>query len=104
MWKAIHPVFNKSLLTPYKEPEFPSQKKPVPPLSITVEGLPEYKVESINNSRIYYKQLQYLVNWKWYPKEEWTWEKATELKKVQKKINNFHQRNPSMPQPISEQL
>ena len=24
-WKRIHPIFNKNLLTPYHEPEFPTQ-------------------------------------------------------------------------------
>lgn len=103
-WKAIHPIFNESLLTAFKEPQFPSQKKPAPPPAVTVEGSPEYEVESIDDSRIYQKQLQYLVNWKGYPKEERTWEKAAELKKVQKKINEFHKKNPSAPRPITQQL
>ena len=45
-----------------------------------------------------------MVNWKGYPKEERTWEKAAELKKGQKKIDDFHRKNPSAPRPITEKL
>ena len=38
-WKKIHPVFNKSLLTPYKEPEFPSQQQPDKPPPIIVNNM-----------------------------------------------------------------
>lgn len=63
-WKAIHPVFNETLLTPFHEPAFPNQKKPSPPPAVEVEGSPEYEVETIDDSRIFRKGLQYLVNWK----------------------------------------
>jgi len=65
-----------------------------------MEGSPEYEVESINDSRVYRKQLQYLVNWKGYPKEEHTWEKATELKKVQKKLTSSIKRTHLLPAPL----
>ena len=103
-WKTIHPVFNEALLTPFKEHAFPNQKKPPPPPAVEVEGSPEYEVESIDDSRIFRKGLQYLVNWKGYPKEERTWEKVADLKKVQKKIDEFHTKNPSAPRPITERL
>ena len=32
------------------------------------------------------------------------WEKAAELKKVQKKIDDLHRKNPSAPRPIAEKL
>jgi len=103
-WKAIHPIFNETLLTPFREPVFQNQKKPNPPPAVEVEGSSEYEVESIDDSRVFRKGLQYLVNWKGYPKEERTWEKATELKKVQKKIDDFHKRNPSAPRPTPKEL
>lgn len=52
-WKAIHPVFNETLLTLFHPPAFPTQKKPNPPPAVTIEGSPEYEVESIDDSRVY---------------------------------------------------
>jgi len=48
-WRQVHPVFNKVLLSPFKEPAFKGQKKPPPPGKIEVEGHPEYEVKEILN-------------------------------------------------------
>lgn len=103
-WKAIHPVFNESLLTPYHEPHFPSQKKPPPPPPELVDGEVEYEVESIDDSRLYKGKLQYLVNWKGYPKEERTWEDASNLKNSPELVEKFHRENPSAPRRITKKL
>ena len=52
-WKKIHPVFNESLLTPYKQPKFPSQQQPDKPPPIIVNDTEEYEVEEILDSCIY---------------------------------------------------
>ena len=52
-WKAIHPVFNETLLTPFHKPVFANQKKPPPPPAVEVEGSPEYEVETIDDSWIF---------------------------------------------------
>ena len=52
-WKKIHPMFNESLLMPYKQPEFPSQQQPDKPPPIIVNNEEEYKVEEILDSRMY---------------------------------------------------
>src|SRR5258707_15235484 len=46
-WRAVHPVFNEVLLTPYFPPAFPNQNRPPPPPPIDVEGHPEYEVDTI---------------------------------------------------------
>jgi len=49
-WHGIHPVFNESLLTPFRPPKFPSQQKPPPPPPIQVKGDLHYKVDFIRDS------------------------------------------------------
>ena len=51
-WRSIHPVFNKSLLTIYKPPLYPSQVKPPPPLPMIINDEIEYEVEEIRDSRL----------------------------------------------------
>ena len=59
--KAIHPVFNVSLLKPFTEPAFDSQIKPPPPPPVLVDNKEEYKVEEILNSCLHRGKLQFLV-------------------------------------------
>ncbi len=58
----------------------------------------EYKVEATCNSKIYAKELNssqlpglyYLVSWKDYPEEEYTWEPALAMLYLCKLISTFH--------------
>ena len=93
-WQALHPVFNESYLTPYRSSQFSQQHKPPPPPSIEIEGEPEYEVEEIRDSRHHRGQLQYLVHWKGYPREEDTWEPTENVKNTQDLIDKFHHSNP----------
>jgi hypothetical protein len=74
----IHPVFHTSLLHPATEKEtaLPGQQQPEPP-PIEVDGEDEYLVERIEDARLYYRKLQYLVKWVGY--DEPTWEPADSL-------------------------
>jgi hypothetical protein len=51
-WRLLHPMFNKSLLTPYVKPAFPSQRKPLPPPPDVMGEELEYEVEKILDSQI----------------------------------------------------
>ena|ERR1700730_17126290 len=49
MWK-IHPVFNESLLTPYKGGQFPNQTKDKHPPPELIDNHEQYSVEEILKS------------------------------------------------------
>jgi hypothetical protein len=91
-WK-IHPVFHASLLLPYTEtPEHgPNFTRPPPDL---VDGLEEFEVEKILDSRRRRRQLQYLVKWKGYPDADNTWEPAIHLH-APDVVQDFHAAHPS---------
>jgi hypothetical protein len=38
-----------------------------------VDGIPEYEVERIQNSRMFRRKLQFIVAWKGYRYEEHSW-------------------------------
>ena len=97
-WKKIHPVFNKTLLTPYKPPAYPQQQLPQPALPIIVEGDEEYEVDKILDSWMRNSKLQYLVHWKDYPAcTDWTWELESNITHVPEAMKDFHTKNPSAP-------
>ena len=56
-WKKIHPVFNESLLTPHKQPKFPSQQQPGKQPPVIVNDAEEYEVEEILDSHMYQRKL-----------------------------------------------
>ena len=97
MWWGIHPVFNKSLLTPYHKGVFPSQEKPKPPLPDIIEQEEEHKIKQIVDSWKHRENLEYLVHWRGYPHEECEWKKMSELKHAQDAIKEFHCKNPNAP-------
>lgn len=96
-WKAIHPVFHESLLTPFVKPSFPSQKKKPPPPPRIVNGEEEYEVEEIVDSRFGRKGLEYLVSWKGMPKEETSWEPEAHVTNAKRLVDAFHKKNPAAP-------
>jgi transposase InsO family protein len=99
-WKSIHPVFNECVLSPFKPAEYPSQRKPPPPPSVSVDGYEEQEVEEILDSRLRRDQLEYLVHWKGYPREEQEWLKAAELQNAPQSIAEFHRKHPAAPRPM----
>ena len=51
-------------------------------------------------SRIYKRQLQYLVHWKGYKEHECTWEPASNVKNAPLVVECFYKENPSAPQKL----
>lgn len=106
-WRQIHPVFNESLLTPYVEPSYESQKKPDRPLPVILEeeetGI--YEVKLVHDSRMRRRKLQYLIEWEGYPAQsDWTWEPEINLADAKEAIADFHILHPSAPRRIEIRL
>ena len=98
-WKGIHPVFNKCLLHPYIKGEFPTQKKPPLPLPEIVHQQWEQEINKIINSHEHHGQIEYLVHWKGFPREENEWKKTSELSNALDAIWDFHWKHPTTPWP-----
>jgi hypothetical protein len=96
----VHPVFHVSLLEPTQGDPLPGQYLP-PPEPVVVDGELEYEVEEVVDSRIFRRQLQYLIKWRRW--EDLTWERATEVNKL-KAIDDFHAQHPNKPGPLPENL
>ena len=97
----VHPVFNTSRLTPYKEDSIPGRKHPPPPAPVVQGETPEWEVEFIKDSRLYRGKLQFLVKWEGYPHEESTWEPAENLENAPKVVQQFYLKHPGAPRRIS---
>ncbi|KAM8945856.1 protein-glutamine gamma-glutamyltransferase E-like [Pelodytes ibericus] len=91
----IHPVFHVSLLKPWGDNPFPGRL--VPPLDpILVDGVEEYEVEEILDSRLHRGQLQYLIHWKGYGPADRSWQSAR-LVHADELVRAFHTRYPDRP-------
>ena len=88
-WK-IHPVFNKALLMPYKEGQFPNQERDEHPPPELINDHEQYGVEEILKSRKHRQGIRYLVKWEGYPHEDNTWEPKKNLTRAQEAIAEFH--------------
>ena len=56
-----------------------------------------YEVEALLDSRLVRGALQYLVAWKGFPREEWTWEPAKNVAGAKRAVELFHRDNPTKP-------
>ena len=93
----IHPVVNVSCVKPYLGP-LPGQPVSRPgPIQVSEERNEEYEVDYIVASRIYRRQLQYLVHWNGYEEHERTWEPASNVKNAPLVVERFYKENPSTP-------
>jgi hypothetical protein len=97
----IHPVFNVHLLRPAAEDPLPGQAQPPPP-PVEVEGLEEWEVEDIVDSRWDRRgrgkpRLRYTVKWTGHP--DVTEERAEYLENARQIVENFHRRYPGKPGP-----
>ena len=97
----MHPVFNESLLTPFRPPKFLSQQKPPPPPLIQVQGDLRYEVDFIRDSQLRQGKVQYLVRWKGYLREEETWEPVSNITNTKAAVNDFHRAHPNAPRPTN---
>ena len=96
----IHPVFHASKLIPYHVDDI-AGRNPPKPQAIEVDGIPEFEVEEILDSRVRYRRVQYLIKWVGYSDAENTWEPARNVAHAQKLLKKFHQLHPNAPKPIS---
>ena len=94
----IHPVFHVSLLEPHVANTFPGRVVDVP-LPIQVDGLPEFEVNSVLDSKFRRRKLFYLVDWVGYDASERTWEPAANLSHATLAVQSFHDHFPLKPRP-----
>ena len=66
-----------------------------------VDGEEEYEVDEILDSRLYRRQLQYLVKWKGYGSGDNSWEPAANVANAQDLIADFHRKHPNAVKKIS---
>jgi len=57
-------------------------------------------VETVLDSRMFRRKLQYLVKWEGYGVEENTWEYSDNLDHAPEKVAEFHTKNPAAPRRI----
>ena len=74
---------------------------PLQPLPVVVDSEDEMEVETILDSRMRKRQLQYLVKWKDLPAVDNSWELAQHLKNAPEKVEEFHDKHPEVPRKIS---
>jgi hypothetical protein len=97
----IHPVFHVSLLLPVADDPLPGQVHEPPP-PVEVDGLEEWHVEDILDSRWERRgrggpRLKYTVKWAGY--DQPTEEPAEYLEHAGEITANFHRRYPDKPGP-----
>jgi hypothetical protein len=92
-----HPVFHVSLLEPYVANDIPGRVLPPPP-AVEIDGHDEFEIESILDSRIRYRKLQYLVKWVGYDDVDWC--PQTDLTHCAELLEDFHKRHPEKPGPV----
>lgn len=103
-WKQ-HPVFNESLLSPFREPTYSSQQRE-PVVPDLVNGEEEWEVEEILDSRRDRNgNLEYQVLWKNSPHgDRRSWESRANLTNCQELLQEFHTRRPDKPAPMTIQI
>ena len=92
----VHPVFSVTLLRPFEsDPIIERQERhPPPPPPVIRDGIEEYKVESILDSRIFRRKVEYLVRWKGYGVEEDEWRPAQDVQGSKRLVAEFHRTHP----------
>jgi hypothetical protein len=93
---SIHDVFHTDLLTPYRETPTHGTNYQRPPPDL-VDGMEEYEVEKVLDSRRYRRghKLQYLVAWKGYPDSDNQWVNWGDAEGAQEVIREFKRLNPN---------
>ena len=70
------------------------------PLLFHVDGLPEFEVHKILDSKFRRRKLHYFVDWVGYPVSERSWEPALNLLNAKLAIDAFHSQFPLKPRPL----
>jgi len=98
----IHPVFHVRLLRPAATDPVPGQRQEPPP-PVEINGLEEFEVEEVLDSRFDHRgrggrpRLKYTVKWVGY--EDPTEVPADYLENAQDSVRNYHLRYPQKPGP-----
>ena len=92
----VHPVFSVTLLRPYDDdPITECQECHLPPLPLIIcDGVEEYEVEKILDSRIFCGKVEYLVCWKGYGVEEDEWQPSRDIQGSKQLVTEFHCTHP----------
>src|SRR5882724_3049348 len=102
LFSQTHPVFSVTLLRPYNVDTIVEQvQHDPPPPPVIKDGVKEYEVERILDSRLFRGKLEYLVHWKGYGVEEDEWRPVEDVKGSRQLISKFHHWNSEAPQHIS---
>ena len=96
----IHLVVNISCVKPYKKRLLGQPLQKPGPVIVTEDCDVEYEVDYIVDSCWKGKQLEYLVHWSGFNKEDRTWELEGQLDNAHDVIIDFHWANPSTPQKL----
>ncbi len=97
----IHSTLHVSLLKPYHPPVSPSTEpgpSEEPPLPLILEDGAIYKVKKILDSRCCCGQLEYLVDWEDYGREERSWVPRNDILDPTL-LEEFHSTHPNRPAP-----
>ena len=92
----MHPDFHVSLLEPHIANTFPRRVVDIPP-PIEVDGIPEFEVQAVLDSRIRRRTLQYFVDWVGYDEYDHSWERADALSNATEAVAAFHNFFPNKP-------
>jgi transposase InsO family protein len=93
---SIYNVFHTDLLTPYREMPSHGANYQHPPPDL-VDGVEEYKVEKVLDSRQHgrRRKLQYLITWKGYPDSDNQWVNWDDAEGAEEVIREFKRLNPN---------
>jgi transposase InsO family protein len=98
--RRLHPVFPIVKLTLAPPDPIPGRILRPPPPPVLVDGHEEYEVETILNSRVRWRRLEYLVKWKGYDVGQNTWTPHYNVF-APDAIAEFHRLNPGAPRHIN---
>lgn len=91
----LHPVFNVSLLEPYRGPS-----NETAPMLVDLDGDATPEVTSVLDSRKMGRRYDYLVSWKDLPVSENSWVPHSDLPStLDEVLERFHRRHPTLPRP-----
>jgi hypothetical protein len=95
----LHNVFSVTKLSLALPDPIPGRRTAPPPEPVLVDGLEEFEVEKILDSRMRYNRLEYLVKWKGYDTGHNGWEPHYHLH-APDEVAQFHRDFPNAPRPI----